>query len=35
MRGNYPNYTRLVEEVVKREEVKRTVEAEGISVLNE
>ncbi|KAH3919596.1 hypothetical protein HBH56_016390 [Parastagonospora nodorum] len=35
MRDNYPNYTRLVEEVVKREAVKRTVEVEGLSLFNE
>jgi glutathione S-transferase len=35
MRGTYPNYARLVDEVVKREAVRKTVEVEGISLLNE
>jgi glutathione S-transferase len=35
MREKYPNYARLVDEVAKRESVKKTVEAEGISLLNE
>lgn len=35
MREKYPNYARLMDEVVKRESVKKTVEVEGISVLNE
>ncbi|OAL01078.1 glutathione S-transferase [Phaeosphaeriaceae sp. SRC1lsM3a] len=33
MAENYPSYTRLVEEVVKREAVQKTVEAEGINAL--
>jgi glutathione S-transferase len=35
MREKYPNYTRLVDELVQRDGVRKTVEAEGISVLNE
>lgn len=35
MRENFPNYTRLVEGVVEVEGVKRTIEKEGISALNE
>lgn len=35
MRSNYPNYARLVDEVVKREGVKKTIDIEGISALNE
>jgi len=35
MRHNFPNYTRLVEEVVKRDAVKKTVELEGLSLLRE
>jgi glutathione S-transferase len=35
MRENYPNYTRIVDETVARADVKRAIEDEGISVLNE
>jgi glutathione S-transferase len=35
MREKFPNYTRLVEGVIKREAVKKTLEAEGLSPLNE
>jgi glutathione S-transferase len=35
MRDTYPNYARLVDAVVDREDVKKTVASEGISVLNE
>jgi glutathione S-transferase len=35
MRGNYPNYTRLVEGVLKRAAVKKTLEVERLSPLNE
>jgi glutathione S-transferase len=35
MRENYPNYTRLVEGVLEREAVKKTLEVEGLSPLNE
>ncbi|KAH7081132.1 glutathione S-transferase [Paraphoma chrysanthemicola] len=34
MEEKYPNYTRLVEEVVKRNSVKKAVEAEDIDLLN-
>jgi glutathione S-transferase len=35
MRETYPNYTKLVDELVKRDGVRQIVEVEGISVLNE
>jgi glutathione S-transferase len=35
MREKYPNYARLVDELAKRESVRKTVEVEGISLLNE
>jgi hypothetical protein len=35
MKDSYPNYARLAVEVVKREAVKKTFEAEGIESLNE
>lgn len=35
MRSNYPNYARVVDEVVKLEGVKKTIDAEGINALNE
>jgi glutathione S-transferase len=35
MREKFPNYTRVVERVVEREAVRKTLEAEGISALNE
>jgi glutathione S-transferase len=35
MRENYPNYTRLAEGVLKREAVKKTLEVEGLTPLNE
>jgi glutathione S-transferase len=35
MREKYPNYARLVDEVVKREAVRKTVEVEGISLLKQ
>jgi glutathione S-transferase len=35
MKDSYPNYARLAVEVVKREAVKQTLEAEGIESLNE
>ena len=35
MRDKYPNYTRLVDAVIEREDVTRTIVSEGISALNE
>ncbi|KAF1915798.1 glutathione S-transferase [Ampelomyces quisqualis] len=35
MREHFPNYTRLVEEVVSRDAVKKTLEAEGLTPLND
>jgi glutathione S-transferase len=35
MRETYPSYTRAVDGVVAQDDVKRTIESEAISVLNE
>ncbi|OAL51731.1 glutathione S-transferase [Pyrenochaeta sp. DS3sAY3a] len=35
MRTNFPNYSKLVDEVIKRESVKKTLEVEQMSPLNE